>query len=110
MCLEQYFDPLVREVFTNRLRDVGIFRRRDLRATFEDGHPSTESMEGLGEFKAHVPAAQHDHVRGLTLKIECFDVSHRFCVSQARNVRHHRTRPQVQKQPITGDRPTTSVV
>src|ERR1700722_12958489 len=80
------------------------------RATLNDGHPSAESTEGLGEFKAHVPAAQHDHVRRQTLKIECFDVSHRFCVREAGNVRHHRARSQVQKQSITGDRPTTSVV
>src|SRR5713101_3542247 len=107
--VQQNLDSLIDEQVLERRRDIGIFPARELRAVFDHGHIRAEPTKRLREFKADVPAAEHNQMPGQAIKLQRLDMRHRRSLGQAGHLRNCCARTEVEKDAVSLDGSRTAI-
>ena len=81
-------------------RDVRILAAKELRPMLDHGDAAAEAPVGLGEFEAHIAAAENDQVLGHPVEFEKLDVSQRPGIRQPGNRRNRGVGAQVQENAV----------
>src|SRR5882724_9690356 len=101
--IQHDLDSLIDEQVLKRGTDVRILAAGELRTMFDHGHIRAEPTKRLREFKADVPAAEHNQMPGQSIKLQRLDMRHRRSLRQAGHLRNCCARTEVEKDAVSLD-------
>jgi hypothetical protein len=88
------------EELENRIGNVLVLSRKQLRAALQNGDAAAETDERLREFQADITAAQDDQMARHAIEFECLDVCERFGGAKTGDLGDSRVSAQIQEHPV----------
>src|SRR5216683_967771 len=107
--IQQDLDSLIDEQILERGADIRILAAGELRTMFDHGHIRAEPTKRLREFKADVPAAEHNQMPGQAIELQRLDMRHWRSLSKAGHLRNCGARIEVEKDAVSLDGSRTAI-